>query len=291
MKNFKIIILIAILAVVSILLTQKNKILETQKAKVTTSFYPLYDFAKNIGKNMVDVTNITPAGAEPHDFEPTPQDIINIQKSKLFVYNNIGLEKWTDKILPDLGGFVVKATEGIEVVNNDPHVWLDPVLAQKEVENITNALSVADRPNENYYRSNAQIYINKLKALDLDFKSALSNCQARDFITSHEAFGYMSRRYNLNMIAIAGFSPDEEPSPKTLGDLVNFGKFHNIKYIFFESLVSPKLSETLARELNAKTLVLDPIEGLTQERINAGEDYISLQRQNLVNLKIAMNCQ
>ncbi|MBI1863920.1 zinc ABC transporter substrate-binding protein [Candidatus Woesebacteria bacterium] len=274
-----------------VFLTQKNAIENTQKIKVTASFYPLYDFAKNVGGDKTEVINITPAGSEPHDFDPTPQDIVNIQKSKLFIYNDINLERWTDKLLPDLGSHIIKASNGINITSSDPHVWLDPVLAQIEVKNITQALKAADHQNQSIYDANSQNYINKLKTLDTEFKVGLSSCTSRDFITSHQAFGYLASRYNLNMISIAGFSPDAEPSPQTLANLANFGKNHNVKYIFFESLVSPKLSQTLAQELGAKTLVLDPIEGLTADRIKSGENYISLQRQNLANLRLALNCK
>ncbi len=291
-KNSLIIFVLLIFATFFLIfISQKSAIENTQKTKVTASFYPLYDFAKNVGGDKVEVINITPAGVEPHDFEPTPQDVVKIQKSKLFIYNDINLEKWTDKLLPDLGGFVVKASDGINIKDGDPHIWLDPFLAQIEVKNITQALKTADPQNQDYYQANSQNYINKLKSLSSDFENGLKNCQTREFITSHQSFGYLASRYNLEMLPIAGFSPDAEPSPKTLANLANFGKIHNIKYVFFESLVSPKLSQTLAQELNAKTLSLDPIEGITPNRIKSGENYISLQRENLANLRKALNCK
>lgn len=253
---------------------------KTNQIQVTATFYPLGEFAKQIGGNFVEVTTLTPPGVEPHDFEPTPQDLEKVYKSKVFIYNGAGFEPWVNRILPDLktnGVIAVNASTGIDIKNNDPHVWLDPILAKIEMGNISQGLM-------NFIPTNAQKPLIQLDELNKEFEAGLKNCQIRQFVTSHQAFRYLAARYNLEEKEISGLTPDEEPSPKKMAELSSFIKDNKIKYIFFEKLVSPKLADTLAKETGSKTLVLDPIEGFD------GKDYISVQRQNLLNLRQALIC-
>ncbi len=261
------------------------------RLKVSASYYPLYDFARNIGGDKVKVTNITPAGAEPHEFEPSPKTLADASKSAVFIYNGGNLEPWTDGFVRDYKHVAVKANAGVNLQGNDPHFWLDPVLAQQIVDNIRDGLVRADPANKAYYDQNAAGYVGKLKQLDQEFRNGLSGCQTRTIITSHQAFSYLGRQYNLDIRAIAGISTDEEPSAAKLADLSQLVRDQNINYVFFESLVSPKLADTIAKETGAKTLVLDPIEGLTNEDQKRGKDYISVQRQNLENLRTALACR
>ena len=273
---------------------------EVNKVKVVTSMYPLYFFTTQIGGELVDVTNITPAGTEPHDFEPTSKHIVEIEKSDLLIING-NVEAWADKIKENFKNsdiILVTATDGLSTQQvegegqeqSDPHVWLDPVLAKKEVKAITDALIKADPKNVGYFNNNEKILNAKLDQLDNAFKNGLSTCQKQDIITSHSAFGYLASRYNLKQVAITGLSPDAEPSTRQLSDIAKFAKARNVDYIFFETLISPKLSQTLADEIGAKTLVLDPLEGLTGDQIKAGKDYFSQMHENLNNLKIALAC-
>jgi zinc transport system substrate-binding protein len=173
----------------------------------------------------------------------------------------------------------------------DPHVWLDPVRAQAQVEAIRAGLAKIDPPNAAVYAANAQAYRAKLTALDAAFASGLKQCARREFVTTHSAFSYPARRYGLTQIPIQGVDREAEPSPADLAALVKQVKDRKIQYVFFETLVSPKLAETLAREVGAKTLVLNPIEGLTKEEQAAGKAYIALMEENLRNLRTALECQ
>lgn len=273
---------------------------KNNKLQVITSFYPLYFFASQIGGNKAEVQNITPAGAEPHDYEPTAQDMARIEKSNLLILNGGNLEAWGDKIKENTKGVVTviagkglinqKMTEGEQSIQ-DPHIWLSPALAQQEIKTILDGFIQIDVQNKSYYNENANKLLSQINSLDMEFKHGLANCNQKDIITSHAAFGYLAQTYGLNQVAISGLSPDEEPSPKQLAEVARFAKNHNVKYIFFEKLVSPKLSETIASEIGAKTLVLDPIEGVSKEDAKMGKNYLTIMKENLNNLKIALECE
>lgn len=275
---------------------------QDKKIDVVTSFYPLYFFAKQIGGDKANVINITPAGAEPHDYEPSTQDIARIEKAAILVLNGGGLESWGDKVQENLrnknvvvitvaDGLITQEVEEEGEVIKDPHVWMDPVLAKKEVQKITQALVKTDPTNAAVYKMNEQNLENKLDELDTAFRNGLKACEQKNIVTSHAAFGYLASQYGLKQVAITGISPDQEPSPKELGEVAKFAKDNNVKYIFFETLISPKLSETLAKEVGARTIVFNPLEGLTPEDQEAGKDYFSVQQENLANLRIALNCK
>ncbi|MBI1730431.1 zinc ABC transporter substrate-binding protein [Candidatus Acetothermia bacterium] len=275
---------------------------QSQKLQVTTSFYPLYFFAQQIAGSSAEVMNITPAGGEPHDYEPTAQDIVQIEKSKLLVLNGGGLEAWGTRILQNLDPdktLVIRVGEGLttqQVVKDgeniiDPHVWLSPPLAEKMVDAVTRGFSQADPRNAAQYETNADSLKKKLNDLDKAYQQGLSNCANKNIITSHAAFGYLATTYHLNQVAIAGLSPDAEPSPQQLADIAKFAKENDVKYIFFESLVSPKLAQTIATEVGARTLVLNPMEGQTKEELAAGKNYLTEMQMNLKSLEIALQCK
>ena len=274
----------------------------SSKPQIVTSFYPLYFFTSQIALDKADVYNITPAGAEPHDYEPSTQDMTKIENSTILVLNGGKLEAWGDKIKENLKD---KKTLIITVGNNianqqvveenntiqDPHIWLDPILAKKEVNLITQGLIQVDPNNSNYYQTNAQTLLTKLDNLDTQYRQGLNSCAKKDIITSHAAFGYLASQYHLNQVSIAGLSPDAEPSVQKIIEVSDFAKKNQVKYIFFESLVSPKLSQTIAAETGAQTLVLNPIEGLSDAEINNGKNYFTEMKSNLTNLKLALSCQ
>ena len=285
---------------------------------VVASFYPLYEFSRQVAGDRAEVISLIPSGVEPHDWEPSPQDVVRVQKAKLFVYNGAGLEPWVDKLLRDAkakGVVVVRASERVALITGEgqatstarraksgakpkgdmhavnPHVWLDPVRAQAQVEAIRAGFAKIDPPNAAAYAANAQAYRARLAALDAAFASGLKQCARRDIVTTHAAFSYVARRYGLTQIPISGLEPESEPSPADLAALVKQVKERKVQYVFFETLVSPKLAETLAREVGAKTLVLNPIEGLTKEEQAAGKNYVSLMEENLRNLRTALDCK
>lgn len=292
--------LIAIIFFPKIGLFKNNSGLNNGKLQITTSFYPLYYFATQIGGDKAEVKNITPFGSEPHDYDPSTQDIARIENGDMLILNG-GVEAWGDKIRNNLKGTKVKiviAGEGLLTKTltedgekmKDPHVWLDPKLAKKEVQRITKGYVEIDPTNASYYQDNEKKLDAKFNDLDNKYKKGLANCQSKDIVTSHEAFAYLAEAYGLNEVAISGLSPDAEPSAQQLADVAKFAKEHNVKYIFFETLVSPKLSETIANEVGAKTATLDPIEGLSDDDIKQGKNYFTVMESNLKNLQTALQC-
>lgn len=284
--------MLVIAGIAAFALTKNDR--QNDRIPVVATFYPLYEFSKQVGGDVVDVTNITPAGAEPHDFEPTPQQLITVQKATMFVYNGASFEPWVDKFLPDYKGVAVKASNSIDLMHGDhgtdPHYWLDPVLAQKAVDNIRDGLIAAAPEHSDMFTKNADDYKAKLADLDTQFANGLAPCQQRTIVASHEAFSYAAKRYGLELVAIAGVNPDEEPSPAKLAEISRTVREKGIQYVFFESLVSPRLADTIATETGAKTATLDPIEGLGNEDQQNGKNYLSIQQENLANLRTALGC-
>lgn len=270
--------------------------------QVMASFYPLYFLADSIGGGKIKILNLTPSGAEPHDRELIPSDIINIEQSDILIMLGGSFEPWAESVVknakPDqkilqVGQNLITRTlteNGEKEEAQDPHIWLDPTKAIAISGKIADALIAADPVNANFYSVNTLTLQNQLSILNNKYKTELQKCALKEFITSHAAFGYLAAAYGLVQVPIAGLSPDVEPSPKTLSEISAFAKKNNIKHIFFENLVSPKLSETIAREIGAETLVLDPLEGLSAKDSGNGEDYFSKMESNLKNLKIALQC-
>ena len=172
----------------------------------------------------------------------------------------------------------------------DPHVWLSPTLAKLQVRHIANAMVQADPNNRSRYERNAGELEDRLEQLREQFHSGLAQCRTNRFITSHAAFGYLAEEFGLEQVSIAGISPDARPNPARMAELSELVKEMGVKYIFFETLTSPALSETLAQEVGAETLALNPLEGLTPEEVQAGSDYFSVMQKNLANLREALEC-
>ncbi len=251
--------------------------------QVVAAFYPLAFAAAEIGGAGVDVENLTPPGAEPHDLEVSPRDVADVRDADLVVLLGHGFQPQLEDAVGD-GDNVVRLldTPGLEVhSNNDPHVWLDPVRYAKVVDRIGQALGE---------QSAADNLEKRLMDLDSEFRAVLANCERKEIVTSHEAFAYLAERYGLEQVAITGLSPEAEPEPGKLQDVVNLVRARGVTTIYFETLVSPRIAETVARETGAKTAVLNPIEGLTKEQAANGEDYFSLMRMNLAALRAGLGC-
>lgn len=273
---------------------------EDKKISVYTSFYVMYDLAKKIGGDKINLTNLVPAGTEPHDWEPTPTDVANIEKSNVLIYNGAGMESWMDKILETINNdklIAVETSKDLKLLDNvhededlkyDPHVWLNPMLAKKQMESIKNALVEADPANKDYYETNYNNNAKKFDDLDKEFKDTIDKFQKKDIVVAHQAFGYLCDAYGLKQVAIEGLNAESEPTPAKMAEVTKFAKENNVKYIFFEELISPKVSETIAKEIGAKTEVLNPLEGLEEEDIKAGKEYFSVMRENLEALKKAL---
>ena len=277
-----------------------------KKLEVYTSFYPLYDFAVKVGGDKVHITNLVPAGTEPHDWEPATTDILSLEKGDILIYNGVGMEHWIYQVTSSLENdslILVEASQGLTLLEgeeeegesesseetaSDPHVWLSIKNAKKEMETIKDAFVKADPDNAAYYEQNFNKYAADFDVLDSKFTNELSVLANKDIVVAHQAFAYLCADYGLNQIAIEGLAADSEPDAKRMAEIVDFAKSRNIKTIFFEELVSPKVAETIASEIGAKTDVLNPLEGLTQEQINAGEDYLSIMDKNLEALVNAL---
>jgi zinc transport system substrate-binding protein len=264
------------------------------KLRVAATLYPVAEFARQVGGDRVAVTTLVRPGVEPHDYDPSPTDIAGVYQSKLFVYNGGGIERWADRLTGDLhthGVVTVEAGQGLFSPPDDPHIWLDPVRAGHQVDRIAAALSLADPAGAGTYHANAAAYKAQLAELDAQFRAGLATCSRHTIITAHDAFNYLAGRYGLANVSIAGLSPDEEPSPQALAQVTQAARTADVQYVFFEALASPKLADTLAREAGAQTLVLNPLEGLTADQTAHGDNYLSVQRQNINNLRIALDCK
>lgn len=284
---------------------------EDHKLNIVTSFYPMYEFTKEVTGDKANISMLIPSSVEPHDWEPAAKDLEQIQKSDALVFNNENMETWVDevkntvdskdltivdaskdiKLLP----FSAEEQEGEEHAHEehkhefDPHLWLSPKMAIKEVKNIANNLAKADPENKQVYLDNEKNYVEKLEKLDQEYAKALANVKNKEIITQHAAFGYLADSYGLKQVPIAGLSPDNEPSAKKIKELKEFAKKHNINTIFFEENASSKVAETLANELHAKTAVLDTLEGLSEKDQKNGETYITIMEKNLKVLQEALN--
>ncbi len=295
-----------------------------KKLKIVVTIYPLAEFSSRIVGDNASVIQLLPPGSEPHHWEPSPADMKRIYDAQVFIYHGAGMEPWVERILPALQDRkikIIKATEKAEMLTFaeeenlgvtkflgssssggghnhehnhgeedgvDPHAWLDPVQAKSIVSYIAQEIAAVDAANSDYYLRNAQAVLDDLEQIHQDYSAAVSQFQSRDLVVSHAAFGYLANRYGLCQIPILGLTPEQEPDAATMASVIDFTRKQNIKYIFFEAMVSPRVAETIARETGAKTLVLHPIGALTEEENNEGLDYFDLMRQNLENLKKAL---
>ena len=289
----------------------KAEAMESKKMlKVMASFYPMYDFAAKIGGDKAEVITLVPSGTEPHDWEPAATDIRNLEEADLFIYSGAGMEHWVDDVLASLDNkdlISVEASEGVALRDGhrhshedegavepeeegqyDPHVWLSPLNAEKEMENIKNAYIKADPDNRDYYEANYELYASRFADLNQKFKDTLSSLPNKDIVVSHEAFGYLCDAYGLNQVVLEGLSPDSEPSPARMAEIIDFVRANHVRVIFFEELVSPKVAETIAKETGSSVQVLNPLEGLSDEELESGADYFSMMEENLKRLEAAL---
>ncbi|PWR07954.1 zinc ABC transporter substrate-binding protein [Micromonospora acroterricola] len=282
---------------------------DPQRVDVVAAFYPLQFLAERIGGDAVRVTNLAKPGAEPHDLELTPGQVGQVSEAELIVYLK-GFQPAVDEAIGQNGGdraFDVTSVqplldasagghnhEGEEEHGEeehgggkDPHVWLDPTRFAAIGDQLAQRLGKADPDHAADYTARSAALRADLTNLDGEFNQGLRTCQRREIVTSHAAFGYLADRYRLEQVGITGLSPDVEPSPQRLAQVIEEAKDHQASTIFFETLVSPKVAETIAGQVGARTAVLDPIEGLAA---GSGADYLSVMRTNLQALRTALSC-
>lgn len=292
----------ALLAVVGYANAQDVK--PKEKIEIVTTLFPTYDFAKQIGKDKARVSLLLPPGIEPHSFELKPADIIRINHADVFIYTGKYMEPWVNDIIKGIsnkGLVVVDASNGIEILKeegrhhggNDPHIWLDLGNAQVMVSTIAKAMSQKDAGDEDFYLKNAQEYNAKLAGLDRRFKDTFSSCKRKTIISGgHFTFGYFVRRYGLQYVsAYESFSPNAEPGPKAIAELIKKLKTSGMKYVYYEELLDPKVPRIISQETGAKIELLHAAHNISKDELKRGVTFLEIMEENLKRLKAGLECQ
>jgi zinc transport system substrate-binding protein len=277
------------------------------RTQVVTAFYPLAFLAERIGGRAAEVTDLTPAGAEPHDLELTASQVGALIEADLVIYLGEGFQPAVEDVITDLeAGRTLDVLSGRELLEADhsedehddegdeheeeeafdPHLWLSPTTFAGIAQDVGSKLAELDPANAGVYEDNTSELLSDLESLDADFQAGLADCDRREIIVSHAAFGYLTEEYGLEQVGIAGIDPEAEPTPRRLAEVARFARDNDVSTVFFEELVSPDVAETLASEVGIETEVLNPLES----RPAAG-DYLSEMRQNLSKLEQALDCE
>lgn len=273
---------------------------EDSRLSVVAAFYPLAEAARQVGHLDATVRDLTPAGVEPHDLELKPSDVGLLRSADLILYLGGGFQSALEDAIEAIPGpsAAVDLLEGIPLRKGvekgeptDPHVWLDPVLMKGIVERVAEEMSESLPAKRTNFESRASTYSASLGELHGTFEETLRTCERREIVTSHAAFGYLAARYGLEQIAISGVTPEAEPTPRRLQEVARLAEQRGVTTIYFETLVSPRVAEALARAVGARTAVLNPIEGLTDEEQNEGESYLTQMRANLNALAQGLGCK
>ena len=314
--------LITIILIFSLLVIGISKINKQsqneEKIKVIATLFPQYDFAKQIGGDKVDVSLLLTPGTETHTYEPTPQDILNVNRADLYIYTGKYMEPWSDKIANSITSNtqVLDASKNINLINEeqfekehdivdnneeesdnshhheyDPHIWLNPQNAIGMVKNIEEVLCNIDPQNKEYYQKNAENYINQLKSLDTEIETTIIESPKNKIAFGGTfAYAYFIQRYNLQYTsAYDSCGENSEPSVTKVKEVIDYMKENNINVIFYQELSAGKIADTISKETGATKLVFHTIHNASQEEINNGETYISLMKKNLQNLKQALS--
>lgn len=283
---------------------------QSQKLQVVTTLFPQYDFTKAIGKDKVEVRLLLPPGIEAHAYEPTPQDVVSIQKADLFIYTGENMEPWALKILESVKSdklIVVDGSQGITLLDTheseeaesddheegafDPHFWTNPLNAIIMVDTILEALIQADPSNAAFYTENARLYKEELKALDRQLEEGLSELKSRTIINGgHFAFGYFAQRYDLDHVSpYEGFSPDAEPTPQKIAEMIDLMNSMQIKTVFYQELIDPRVAGIIAEETGATLSLLHGAHNVSKDELKSGVTYITIMKGNLERLKAGLN--
>lgn len=283
-----------------IFLSFANTVL-AEPVKVIVSIHPLSDITKQIGKDKVIVKTLLPPAASPHNFEPTPKQMIEFRNAKIFIKIGAGLEFWSDRIVKAASNknlMVLDLSTDMPLIygthehkhghagqSADPHFWLDPVLAKRIVDRIANALIQIDAPNKKFYADNAEIYKKELDKLNKEIIQKVGKFMVKEYVTFHPAWNYFSMRYGLKVIGVIEKAPGREPAPGDVARIVRELKKLNTRVVFAEPQLNPKIAEAIAKEANAKVLFLDPIgTSNTPDR----DTYLKLMRYNISQMERAM---
>jgi zinc transport system substrate-binding protein len=286
---------------------------------VTTTIYPLYSIAKEVGADKIKLQNLIPFGVEAHGFDPAPADMAKLSKSDLFITSSDAMEPWKDKIVKslkieqkvfDMSEYVKLRT--LQEDNDehhedekdkkghkhehehggiDPHYWVSLNNYILMTESITKLFIEKDAENKDFYTQNSNNYLAKVKALKEKYDSTLSTCTNKKILVNHDAFGYFADDYGVKQYSISGMSPEDKPSAKQISELINLVKNEKINTVFFEEFASPKVAQTIAKASNVKTDALRPAENITKEENKKGYGYLQIMEENLEKLKFAMDCK
>lgn len=287
---------------------------EAGRLKVVCSVYPVYDFTQKIAGDLANVSLLVPPGVEAHDWEPSPADIVQLEEADVLVLNGAGLEFWSEKVLAAIENkdlVIVDSSAQVTLRSAtgdgeeqdhedhdheehghgeyDPHVWLYPMNAQRQMLTITEALVLADPENNAGYQENYAAYEKECALLDEEYRAALSAVPRRSIIVAHEAYGYLCDAYDLIQIGVEGLQPDSEPDPARMAEIVDLMKETGIDTVFYETGASPKVAEAISRETGARVDALNPIEGLSRDDMEAGKNYFTEMRENLQKLVKALS--
>lgn len=295
---------------------------EQQRLQVITTLFPVYDFTRNVAGDKAHVTLLLPPGVESHSFEPKPGDILRISSASLLIYTGRYMEPWIENILKGVDSknlVVVDASRGITLIESntdidghghkeglghgkeeeqrhghgklDPHIWLDVAHAHKMVDNICEGLSRKDPANRDYYTKNAEAYKAKLDQIDKKYRDTLSSCKQKTFIHGgHFAFGYLAKRYDLHYMAAYKGSPDAEPTPRRITELKKMLKTYDIKYIYYEELIIPRVAEVVSKETGAVLLKIHGAHNVSKEEMDKGITFLSIMEDNLKSLQKGLGC-
>ena len=284
-----------------------------EKLRVITTLFPLQEFAVAVGEDKTQVDLLLPPGAEPHAWEPKPSDLAKIQKADVFIYISRAMEPWAEDLLRASGGGalkIVEASKGLQLMEStdshresspahkhsrkehiDPHVWLDFSLDGIIIEAIASAFAEKDPANAPHFRARAKEYQSRLEALDEKYHTSLAQCRHRQIILGgHSAFAYLAKRYSLQQVPLYGVSPNAEPTPKRLTEVIQAAKGHGVKFIFFEEMVNPKLARVLAQEAGLQTLILYDGANLTRDQLKQKVTFLELMEKNLKSLRQGLDC-
>jgi zinc transport system substrate-binding protein len=296
---------------------EQDRIAQPKKLSIVATLFPLYDFAREIVGDKATVTLLLPPGVEAHSFEPKPGDMITINNAGIFLYAGAYMEPWVEKILRATDNkslIVIDTSKGVTLLKSsaeheeeshgrnvqglnehgayDPHIWLNFDNAQKMVDSILDGLTRQDPANKDFYTKNATVYKTKLQALDDKFKATLSGCKKDTFVHSgHFAFNYLASRYKMHYISAYGGSPNAEPTPGKIIELKKFILEHDVKYIYYEELITPRIADILNKETGAQLLKLNGAHNIGKDDLKQGKTFIGLMEDNLTNLKVGLECQ
>ncbi len=288
---------------------------EIRKLNVIATIFPVYDFARIIGGDKINIKMLLPPGIDVHHYELRPEDIAKVNKADIFLFVNFELEQWAYKIIKaadkntnmlaiETGSGTVLIPLGKEeadmkkheshqdnISQFDPHIWLDMDNAQKMTDNITDAFIKKDSRNSDYYRKNAADLKRKLVALDQRYRTELTGCKTKIILhAGHSAFAYLARRYHLQYIAVYNVFADAEPLPQLVFNVIEQIKNENVPYVYYEDMANSRLAETIARETGAGLLKLNNGHDIRKQDLDKGESFISIMENNLINLKKGMKC-